>query len=126
MSEIAELKEKTEKLEKRQLDYERQRELDAQEKKKAQTPARSSARVKAAAAAKSSKDANEEEVFLDYLACLAIADVLGFYDKNKDKKTRLLKNIFNCSCGGKIVFSINNNITSHVIEKCHDTECKKK
>ena len=124
MSEIAELKEKTEKLEKRQLDYERQRELDAQEKKKAQTPARSSAR--AAAAAKSSKDENEEEVFLDYLACLAIADDLGFYDKNKDKKTRLLKKIFNCSCGGKIVFSINNNITSHVIEKSHGTKCKKK
>ena len=124
MSEIAELKEKTEKLEKRQLDYERQRELDAQEKKKAQPPARSSAR--AAAAAKSPKDEYEEEVFLDYLACLAIARDLGFYDKNKDKKTRLLKKIFNCSCGGKIVFSINNNITSHVIEKCHDTECKKK
>jgi hypothetical protein len=30
-------------------------------------------------------------VFLDYLACLAIADDLGFYYKNKDKKTRLLK-----------------------------------
>ena len=124
MSEIAELKEKTEKLEKRQLDYERQRELDAQEKKKAQTPARSSAR--AAAAAKSSKDEYEEEVFLDYLACLAIARDLGFYDKNKDKKTRLSKKIFNCSCGGKIVFSINNNITSHVIEKCHGTKCNNK
>ena len=126
MSEIAELKEKTEKLEKRQLDYERQRELDAQEKKKAQTPARSSARAKAAAAAKSSKDEYEEEVFLDYLACLAIARDLGFYDKNKDKKTGLSKKIFNCCCGGKIVFSINNNITSHVIEKCHGTKCNNK
>ena len=124
MSEIAELKEKTEKLEKRQLDYERQRELDAQEKKKAQTPARSSAR--AAAAAKSSKDEYEEEVFLDYLACLAIARDLGFYDKNKDKKTGLSKKIFNCGCGGKIVFSINNNITSHVIEKSHGTKCTNK
>jgi hypothetical protein len=34
MSEIAELKEKTEKLEKKQLENERLRELDAQEKKK--------------------------------------------------------------------------------------------
>ena len=45
MTEIVELKVKTEKLEKRQLDYERQRELDAQVKKNTETPARSSARV---------------------------------------------------------------------------------
>jgi hypothetical protein len=82
MSEIVELKAKTEKLEKKQLENDRLRELDAQEKKKSQTPARSSARVKAAA---EKKDVNEEEVFLDYEACKALADDLGFRDKNKNR-----------------------------------------
>jgi hypothetical protein len=88
MTEIVELKVKTEKLEKRQLDYERQRELDSQVKKNTETPARSSARVKAAAAAKSSKDDNEEEdeVFLNYDEYKALADDLGFRDKNKNIK----------------------------------------
>jgi hypothetical protein len=66
-------------------------------KKKAQTPARSSARVKAAAAAKSSKDENEEEVFLDYWTCRALAEDLGFREKNvKGTKTCLSTRILNC------------------------------